>query len=663
MTARARGLDRDGLRARLIGMLVAMVTASVVVVGAAAVTAFDRAVEPELANRTQLIGSIVRGEIQRALEVGIPFDAIVGLDRYLSETLEKFEEVDRISVTTVSGQTVAFVERSTAASIFERADLGEVIAFRQTAFASSILDGNQLVGEVTVEVSPLFVQTRLRDVFLDVMVIALVAMFVALELALAVAMTSVGKPLERVFRLLSEQREGNFLHRIRPGGLGGLGRAAARLNDHVEDLVERLASLPAAVRLRIETTMDARIADGRPLELRLSDINDIRLALFLFSVATEIAAAFLPLYAGAATRPEWLSAELAAAAPLVVYLVAVAALSPFGAALARRFGARRLFLASVPPTVLALAVIGFSGDVVGITFWRGVMAVFYATATIACQEYAIRAAPDRGSARSVGAFVAVIYGGVFCGSALGGLLAGRFGFEAAFVSGAAIAVLSGVLGLFAMRGRAGDPEPAPAPSPDGPSPRPRLGARFHALLLGIAVPMNAATAIFVWYLTPLVLAASGSGPAEIARVVMLYYLAVVLFGPMVARLSDGRIGPLPLVITGALASSAALLSLTVWGGFWAVVVAVAGLGLGHTLMRAPLHVLALSSAGGASAGLSALRLIERIGAILGLAASALLLGDIGAENCIRALGIAVLTGVTLYAIVEITGRSRSARLG
>jgi predicted MFS family arabinose efflux permease len=655
-----RGLYRTGLRNRLIGILVAIVTASVVAVGAAAVAAFDRTVEPELVNRTRLIGSIVRSELQRALELGIPLDAIAGLDRYLSETLEKFEEVDRIAVTRVSGQTVAVIERPTAPSIFQRVDLGEVIYFRQTAFALPILVGNRLVGEITVEISPLFVQTRLRDVFLDVMVIALVATLVALELVLAVAVTSVAKPLDRVSHLLGEQREGNFLHRIRPGGLGGLGRAAVRLNDHADDLAERLAALPAAARARIEATFDARIAKGRPLRLRLSDINDIRLALFLFSVATEIAAAFLPLYARAAARPAWLSPELAAAAPLVLYLIAVAVLSPFGGALARRLGARRLFLASVPPIVLALAAMGFSGSVAEITLWRGVMAVFYATATIACQEYAIRAAADRGSARSISAFVAVVYGGVFCGSALGGVLAGRFGFEAAFMSGAAIAVLSGVLGMFAMRGRAGDAETTPAPYPGGPAPQRWFSARFLALLLGIAVPMNAATAIFIWYLTPLILAASGSGPAEIARVVMLYYLAVVLFGPTVASLSDGRIGPAPLVVTGALASGAALLLLTMWSGFWAVVAAVAGLGLGHTLLRAPLYALALRITGGPGAGLSALRLIERVGAILGLATSALLLGDIGAESSIRALGIAVLSGVALYAIVEIAGRSRSA---
>lgn len=657
MTTPAGRIDRDGLRGRLILMLAALVTASVLAVGFAAISAFNRAVEPELANRTRLIVTIIRAEIQRALELGIPIDAVAGLDRYLDRSLEQFAEVDRITIATAAGKPVALVERAGAPSLMAQTGLGEVISVRRTTFNLPILHGNRLVAEITVEISPLFVQTRLRDVFLDVLVLALIATLVALELALAVTISSVGKPLDRVFRLLGEQRAGDFRHRIRPGGLGGLGRTAARLNDHAEDLATRLATIPAALR----TTIDARIAEARPLRLRLSDLNDIRLALFLFSVATEIAAAFLPLYARAASRPGWLGPDLAAAAPLVLYLVAVAALSPFGGALARRFGARRLFLASVPPTALALMAMGFSSSLVEITLWRGVMAVFYATATIACQEYTIRAAGGQAGARPVGAFIAVVYGGVFCGSALGGLVAGRFGIDAAFVTGAVIALLSGLLGAAAMRGRAGDRAGASQPESPRPAAATRgLGGRHIALLLGIAVPMNAATAIFIWYLTPLMLSATGSGPAEIARVVMLYYLSVVLFGPMVTRLADGRPGPVSLVVTGALGSGAALLSLSLWSGFWAVAVAVAGLGLGHTLIRAPLYALALRIAGGPGPGIDALRLLERVGAIIGLAASAVLLGLIGAEASLRLLGLAVLAGVAVYVIVELAGRSRRA---
>lgn len=659
MRGRAYDLDRSGLRTRLIQILAAIVSASVLAVGVASIAAFDRAVEPELANRTRLIGTIVRAELQRTLELGIPLDAIAGLDRYLAETLEKFDELERIAVTGAAGQTVAAVDRPKVPSALEESAFGVMIAFGEGAFVLPILDGNRLVGEIAIEISPRFVQTRLLEVFLDVTVIALVATLFALELAMAVTMTSVGKPLDRLFRLLGEQREGNFLYRIRPVGLGGLSRTAARLNDHAEDLAERLREVPAAVRARIVPALNARIAEGRPLRLRLSDVSDIRLPLFLFSVATEIAAAFLPLYARAAARPAWLSAEVAAAAPIFFYLLAVAMLSPFAGPLARRFGARRLFLASVPPIVLALAAMGFSDSVMAITFWRGIMAVFYATATIACQEYAIGAVADQGSTRPLGTFVVVVYSGVLCGSALGGVIAGRFGFEATFLTGAFLALLSGVLAVTAMRGSAGDAVAT------GAVPPVRFGAkrwfepRFVALLLGFAMPMNAAAAVFIWYLTPITLSALGSGPAEIARVVMLYYLATVVFAPKVAGLSDSRIGPMPLVVLGALASGGALLSLMLWNGFWGVTATVVGLGLGHTLMRAPLYALVVRVTEGAAAGVNALRLVERIGAILGLAACALLLGDIGAASSITALGLTVLSGLGLYAIVETIRRFRT----
>jgi MFS family permease len=337
----------------------------------------------------------------------------------------------------------------------------------------------------------------------------------------------------------------------------------------------------------------------------------------------------------------------------------MAALSPLAGPLARRFGARRLFLISVPPSVLALVAMASSDSVVAITFWRGVMAVFYATATIACQEYALRAHARQESAQPLGAFVAVVYAGVFCGSALGGVIAGRFGFETAFLAGAVLAVLSGCLGLVVLQGRAGDAVDVRASSRSSHTEPAIRDWRLFALLIGIAVPMNAGMAVVIWYLTPIALAAMDSGPAEIARVVMLYYLAAVLLGHRVSLLSDGRLGPLPLVLFGAFTSAGALFCLTLWGGFWAFTAMVAGLGIGHTLIRAPLFALVVRSSGTTGVGVNALRLTERAGAVLGLAASAPLLVDVGAQGTTAALGIVVLSGLVLYVIVEFVRRTEA----
>jgi hypothetical protein len=121
---------------------------------------------------------------------------------------------------------------------------------------------------------------------------------------------------------------------------------------------------------------------------------------------------------------------------------------------------------------------------------------------------------------------------------------------------------------------------------------------------------------------------------------------------MVAKVTNGRAGQVALVALGAAVSGAALLSLTVWDGFWGVVSAVAGLGLGHAMMRAPSYSLAVRITEGSGGALSALRGIERLGALAGLAVSALLLGHVGALASVRALGILVLCGVVLYLLVE-----------
>jgi hypothetical protein len=77
-------------------------------------------------------------------------------------------------------------------------------------------------------------------------------------------------------------------------------------------------------------------------------------------------------------------------------------------------------------------------------------------------------------------------------------------------------------------------------------------------------------------------------------------------------------------------------------------------------LRAPLYALALRICGGRGAGLAVLRMIERIGALIGLAICAILLDDIGAESTVRILGMVVLSGIGLYGIAEITGRVRRA---
>jgi hypothetical protein len=669
-----------GLRLRLTALLALVVFGAVAMVAFGAAAALQRAAAPELDKRTRLIGIVLRAEVQRALELGIALDAIAGLDRYLAETLDSFGEIDRIVVRTIDGRAVASVARATGAGGGGAVDgaatgpptrgrlLDGVTGRMGSTTTLPMLDGNRVVGTIEIEVSPAFVQTRLRNILLDVLTLAGVATLLALEGVLAVVAVTATAPLRRLHSMLRDQAAGDFRHCMPGHAPGAIGRVLARLNDHAFDLAERAAALPAALRAAVLARVPTRIAEGRPRVRRLADLGDIRVALLLFSTASEITVAFLPVYTGGLARPDWLSPEAAAAAPLLCYLLAMLALAPVAGRIVDRIGARRLFLASVAPTLLALGGLLVATHVAEVMAWRAVMAVFYATATIACQVYAMRAADSASAARPGATFVTVVHGGVFCGSVVGGVIAGRFGIGAALVAGAAVAVLAGLVAMLTMRGDAGRPlrtgrtqeggrlvsiagaTPGQHAGPGSPEVWPPT-AGLPTLLLGLAVPMSAATAVAVWYLTPLMLHASGSGAGETARVVMLYYLAVVLIAPGAARMADGRLGPRRAALVGATLAALALGIGARVDGLWGLVAAMSVLGVGHALQRATLLALALRMARPGQDGAAALRVHERVGAIVGLAGCALALPTAGPQIALAVLGLITIAGMLTFAFL------------
>ncbi|MCB1956598.1 MAG: hypothetical protein KDG55_13035 [Rhodocyclaceae bacterium] len=649
MSRRIQAFDRARLQIRLIALVSGIVLATLVAVGLSTLSAFDRAISPELEKRSRLIGTQVRTELQRILELGVPFESMSGLDRYLLKALQDFDEVDRIAVMTADGTIVAEASRPTAP--------GPAAGHGREAHLP-VLDGSRVVGQILVRLDPRVIQDRLQDVFLDVLVLGIAAVLVAVELVLALVARSVAQPLARIDELLDQQAGGDFRRRIPRSGIGGLGRVARRLNDHASDLAERFGALTERSRAALASEGGLRIAARIPLPMRPSAVGDIRVALFLYSAATEVGTAFMPVFARAVTRPDWLAAEWAAALPLLAYLTALALLAPIGGGLARRHGPRRLFLAAIVPTMVSLGGLAAADSLAAVTAWRSLLAVAYALATVSCHEYALRAGTGSQGTRGVSAFLSVIFAGVFCGSTLGGVLAGRFGYGAAFLAGAMVCCVAGLLAARSMAGEAGDPEPALPQTAVATAAGRRPAGGFLALLFCLVVPLQATTAIVVWYLVPLMLANAGAGPAEITRVVMLYYLAAILVGPVSSRLAERGTALPVLVVIGAVGAAAALGAASQSLSAPALALAITALGAAHALQRAPQHAIASEWTRRQAGSLGALRLMERLGAIIGLACSAMLLQGQPATSSLAQLGLVVVTAALAFIPIDLAARRR-----
>jgi len=155
---------------------------------------------------------------------------------------------------------------------------------------------------------------------------------------------------------------------------------------------------------------------------------------------------------------------------------------------------------------------------------------------------------------------------------------------------------------------------------------------------------------------PLELSQLHLDPAAIARVMMIYYLAAALLGPLakgIAKRSGGLM--LPIVAGAAIAGLALVLGRSTHD-LLVFLAAVSGIGIGHAMIRAPMNALAVHLAGGSSRLLGGLRIGERLGALAVLCASAFLLASYNRTLTVFGLGLVTLAGALVFTMVFWTSK-------
>ncbi len=80
--------------------------------------------------------------------------------------------------------------------------------------------------------------------------------------------------------------------------------------------------------------------------------------------------------------------------------------------------------------------------------------------------------------------------------------------------------------------------------------------------LGNGATIDIGESVFIWYLTPTILDARNVPIADTGCTVMLYYLVQVLAESTIARLADGKIGYVPMLVGIVLLIGAVLMILT-----------------------------------------------------------------------------------------------------
>jgi predicted MFS family arabinose efflux permease len=655
------------------------VTSAVLLISAAAVAAFlmlqafVAALTPEIEQKAGMVGRVVSGQINQALQLGIPFDRLHGMDAFLDRVLADNRDIAFISVVDAKGDVLFNRVNDPAA----RAESSKAGTSQEGMHRIRVAIGDVAPspGAVELAISRSVIDGKISAIFFDMAIVLLVAGLFAFELLSFVFQTSIAGPLSRLWNVFRLASGGDFSVRVAASGHREWAAVGTAWNDLVRRLAEawqqamadaesvRATLAEGAVGARLTTLVETakaqfRVADQhRVRAVATAQAVAVRAPVFVFIMAEEFGRSFLPIFIRDLHDPaSILPTELAVGIPMTAFMLMVAIVTPFAGVIVARLGVRKMFMLGIAPSAIGYFGAAFATSIWDLIFWRALAGAGYAIVYIVCQGFVAGAASPQKRAQGMALFMGAVFAAGVCGPALGGVIADQIGARLTFLVSTGLCLLS--LGLiYSQLREAGDTPPATHKLKRSDFALVVRNPSFVALLLLSAMPAKMLLTGFLFYLAPLLLAKLDNSASEIGRVLMIYAGCTALLTPIAARIADRWGINYWMIPIGGILSGAGLLFVMLGVDTFAVVLAVLLLGLGHSASIAPQLAIIPEIAEreskvlGVTAVLAVFRAIERLGSVLGPILVALVIGVGGEPAAMVALGAFVIATSALYALL------------
>lgn len=619
---------------------------------------FSASLMPQVAAVEQEIGGSVLRVLDKALDYGVPFERLVGVEPYLDSVRSDNPSITYLQISSLDGRALY---RSYDANLPQRAELEQALTRWQRGQASEQLGGylntavplqvhGAQVGWLHVGQNADVAQQQWRDIMLDVLTVLVVAALVALELMRLLITLAVGTPLALLRDFLGRVRQGDFSHYLPHDSLGGVGSLNRHLNQVVAELNRRYqhAAIPTAGLVFHRA--------GERLQLAVAALDYIRWPFFLLIFSDSLSLSFFPVYAGQFYQPDLgLSPQLVSSLPISLFMLVWALSMPWAGQWCDRVGYRRAFGAGALVTTAGLLLTAFSHSFFDLLLWRSITAIGYGTVFVTAQSYISNNTPAAQRTRGMALFLSTFFAGSLSGAAIGGILVDRLGDRPTFLLSALLSITSALCVLRFLRSQR-------AAAPRQPL---RLGdlaellrhKQFTAITFLTAIPSKIALTGFLYYSVPLYLKSVGASQSSTGRMMMAYGLAIILLSPSIASLADAIGHRRWFVIAGGYAAALGMFATWFNDSTFGVLLSITLLGIAHAIGVSPQLALVGDSCQDAvqKVGLATttgiFRLIERLGNVLGPLLAAMLIASYGFKGAFYGVGLLILLTTTIFMLV------------
>ncbi len=658
MSASPEDHQTQGFARRLIGRILALTVVSLLVALAAlsffAMQSFETKLAPEIGKKSASIGRSLNVQIERAVGYGIPFTDLQGMDDFLNNLLKDNHEIGYVIVTDASEKPLYSNGPDASAALdllfadnIQWDEMQNDQAVPLGRFYNTVIPfihEGDILGMTHIGVPQSFVRDQMAELTYDVLTVLVVALLVTFEILVILIALRISTPMELTEKLLKRVGAGDFRWRSVETGndeIGTFSRAMNSLTRHINELYKRLSQeaeeikggqIDKTIVQGIEEKMTALrkryffLRPDKQEDLSIPSLASARAPLFLFVFAEELSRAFMPLYIKELYRPvPGLTEDMVIGLPIALFMLFIAVATPFSGRWVDRYGSRRIFLIAMVPALIGFLGTAFAQSIYDLLVWRSLSAIGYAMATIACQGYFARAVSVTNRAAGMAMFVGAIMLAAICGTAIGGVLADRIGFSATFIVSSGFLIIAAITMASLLKHESRD-APAGAVKTTGGMKAFTLlikNRRFVATMLLAAIPAKIMLTGFLFYLVPLYLTKLDYNSSTIGRVMMVYFVLMVILGPICAKFADKTHNHSKFVFIGGIISGLGVLTLLGFESLYAVLAGVFALGIGHAMNTSPLLAMIPDicerecSLLGTTTVFSLLRVIERVGSVIG----------------------------------------------
>ncbi len=677
-TVSLRALDR--YRYLLIAWMLAVVLVTLAIFSYKTSTIFIDVMRPDFEAKAVLVSDTIATQFQRASDYRLEIKDLRELSGFLDDAINDHPEVAYALVSLPeSGKFYATAKFDKDARI--SAELRAHVRAKQgTARSSSfrnIVDVTtplqNLGGTVLlhVGVDERYIQTRLLEIKFDLFITLFVSVVIALEVLFFVVLLTLDRQSQDIRSFIESVRAGIFPAVTVENGTGShspLTRALRNViftvNDRYRMLLQQGASAnlstePRRLLRKMVSSIDEKFQFSAIRKSRETDptaIKAIRLPMFIFFFATDLSRPFWPIFVGGFPPPAaGLDPNFLQALPMAMWALTMMIVTPFGPRLIRMLGVRKCLLGGMVPAAVGTLMCAFATGYIELVWWRCVTAAGFGLVSVTGILFVTMSAEAGRGARSAAVFIGAQTAAGICGTALGGILADRLGYSGTLYVSAAVLALNCLLVARVVS----QISPPQAMGSDGAEQGGFAGYfnvlkrwNFITFIPLAALPPRIVLTGFMLFMTPVVLNKLEYSDAAVGRFMMCYFICNLLFTPLVARALDRFNCHRSFLFVGTLLLGGAVLLFSYSTLLVSLVASMVLAGLGMALTTTslvaiiPVQFARECAAEGLGTVTSLLRVVERVGSILGPLVVALLIKVAGYSQGAMILG-GILTALAL----------------